>query len=52
MARAVGDGDFARIHKSLANPYSRIPALAAGISDQVWTPQEIAGLFDSPSVTM
>jgi IS1 family transposase len=38
--------NFARPHKSLANPYPRTPAMAAGISDHVWTCEEIAALLD------
>ncbi|MGH2455641.1 MAG: IS1 family transposase [Candidatus Limnocylindria bacterium] len=38
--------NFARPHRSLANPYSRTPAMAAGVSDHVWTLQEIAALLD------
>ena len=30
--------NFARPHKTLANPYPRTPAMAAGIADHVWTP--------------
>jgi hypothetical protein len=39
--------NFARAHKSLANPYPRTPAMAAGIADHIWTLEEIAGLLDS-----
>jgi hypothetical protein len=38
--------NFARPHKSLAKPYPRTPAMAAGLSDHVWTCEEIAGLLD------
>jgi hypothetical protein len=38
--------DFARTHKSLKNPYPRTPAMAAGVSDHIWTLTEIAGLLD------
>ena len=38
--------NFARPHKSLANPYPRTPAMAAGISDHVWTCEEVAALLD------
>jgi IS1 family transposase len=38
--------NFARTHKSLSNPYPRTPAMAAGISDHVWTCEEIAALLD------
>lgn len=36
--------NFARPHKSLANPYPTTPAMAAGISDRVWTIEEIVRL--------
>ena len=38
--------DFARRHESLANPYPRTPAMAAGIADHIWTYEEIAALLD------
>jgi IS1 family transposase len=38
--------NFARPHKTLANPYARTPAMAAGIADHVWTLREIAELTD------
>jgi IS1 family transposase len=38
--------NFARPHKSLANPYPRTPAMAAGIADHVWTLEEMAALLD------
>lgn len=38
--------NFARPHKSLANPYPRTPAMAAGLSDHIWTGEEIAALLD------
>ena len=38
--------NFARAHRSLANPYPRTPAMAAGISDHIWTCEEIADLLD------
>lgn len=38
--------NFGRQHKSLANPYPRTPAMAAGIADHVWTCEEIAALLD------
>jgi hypothetical protein len=38
--------NFARPHKALANPYPRSPAMAAGVTDHVWTPHEIAALLD------
>lgn len=36
--------NFARPHTSLKNPYPRTPAMAAGISDHVWTLREITEL--------
>jgi IS1 family transposase len=36
--------NFARTHKSLSNPYPQTPAMAAGVSDHVWTIEEIARL--------
>jgi IS1 family transposase len=38
--------NYARPHKTLAGPYPRTPAIAAGIADHVWTMQEIAALLD------
>jgi IS1 family transposase len=38
--------NFARPHKSLANPYPRTPAMAAGLADHIWTCEEIADLLD------
>ena len=37
---------FARPHKTLANPYPRTPAMAAGVSDHVWRIEEIVALLD------
>jgi len=38
--------NFARPHRSLANPYSRTPAMAARIADHIWTCEAIADLLD------
>jgi hypothetical protein len=38
--------NFARPHKTLANPYPRTPAMAAVAADHVWTLREIAALLD------
>lgn len=38
--------NFARVHKTLANPYPRTPAMASGISDHIWTVEEIVRLID------
>ena len=40
--------NFARPHKSLAKPYPRTPAMAAGVADHIWTCEEIAALLDLP----
>jgi IS1 family transposase len=36
--------NYGRPHKTLANPYPRTPAMAAGIADHIWTSAEIVGL--------
>jgi IS1 family transposase len=38
--------NFCRVHKSLANPYPRTPAMAAGIDNHIWTVEEIIRLAD------
>jgi hypothetical protein len=38
--------NFARPHTTLANPYPRTSAMAAGVADHIWTLQEIAALLD------
>jgi len=38
--------NFSRPHSSLANPYPRTPAMAAGVSDHVWKIAEIVDLLD------
>ena len=38
--------NFVRPHKTLANPYPRTPAMAAGVADHIWTLQEVAALLD------
>ncbi|CAN5539564.1 hypothetical protein BH23CHL6_BH23CHL6_05930 [soil metagenome] len=38
--------NFAAPVKAPADPYPRTPAMAAGISDHVWTREEIAALLD------
>lgn len=49
LAAAVGlhfmHYNFARPHKSLASPYPRTPAMAAGVTDHVWSVDEIVGLL-------
>jgi IS1 family transposase len=36
--------NFARPHKTLANPYPRTPAMAAGITNRIWTIEDICRL--------
>jgi hypothetical protein len=33
--------NFVRPHKSLANPYPRTPAMAAGITNKLWAVEDI-----------
>ncbi len=37
--------NFARIHKSLSNPYPQTPAMAAGIENHIWTVEDIVKLI-------
>ena len=37
--------NFVRPHKSLAKPYPRTPAMAAGLADHIWTCEDIARLL-------
>jgi hypothetical protein len=37
--------NFARPHKTLANPYPRTPAMASGIANCIWTIEEIVSLI-------
>ena len=36
--------NLARPHKTLSNPYSRTPAIAAGVSNHIWTFEDIVKL--------
>jgi IS1 family transposase len=38
--------NFARPHKTLANPYPKTPAMACGLTNHIWTIEEILGLID------
>jgi len=38
--------NWARPHTTLANPYQRTPAMAAGPADHIWRCEEIAALLD------
>ncbi len=40
--------NFARPHQSLGRNVT--PAMAAGVSDHVWTCEEIAALLDRPAI--
>ena len=39
--------NFARQHKSLANPYPKSPAMAAGLTNRIWTIEDIVKLTDA-----
>jgi hypothetical protein len=36
--------NFARSHKTLTNPYPKTPAMAAGLTNHIWTIEEIVQL--------
>jgi IS1 family transposase len=38
--------NYARPHKTLANPYPRTPAMAAGVTNRIWTVGDIVRLVD------
>ena len=38
--------NFIRPHKTLANPYPRTPAMAAGLTKRIWTIEDIVKLVD------
>ena len=38
--------NFARPHKTLANPYPTTPAMAAGVSNHIWTIEEIVKMAE------
>ena len=38
--------NFARPHKTLANPYHRTPAMAMGLTNHIWTIEEIVKLVE------
>jgi len=37
--------NFIKTHKTLTNPYPRTPAMAAGISEHIWSFGEIVSLM-------
>ncbi len=39
--------NYARPHKTLANPYPRTPAMAAGLTNHIWTAEEIVNLLSN-----
>jgi len=39
--------NYVRLHRSLRNPYNRTPAIVAGLTDRIWTVEEIIGLLDN-----
>jgi hypothetical protein len=39
--------NFALSHKTLSNPYPKSPAMAAGLTNHVWTTEEIVRLIDN-----
>jgi IS1 family transposase len=39
--------NFIKTHKTLANPYPRTPAMAAGLSEHIWSFREIVQLISS-----
>jgi len=40
--------NYARPHKTLSKPYPTTPAMTAGLTDHIWTLEEIVGLLDVP----
>jgi IS1 family transposase len=38
--------NFARPHKTLTNPYPKTPAMGAGLSNHIWTIEDIVKLID------
>ena len=39
--------NFARPHKTLSNPYPTTPAMAAGVTNHIWTAEEIVSLVSN-----
>jgi hypothetical protein len=37
---------FVTPHKTLANPYPRTPAMAAGLTDHVWGVEDVVSLAE------
>ncbi len=38
--------NFCHVHKSLSNPYATTPAMAAGLTDRIWTVRDIVALLE------
>jgi len=43
--------NFARTHKTLANPYPRTPAMASGIANHIWAIEEIVELINKLKIS-
>ena len=41
--------NFARPHRSLSKPYPTTPAMAAGLTDHIWTTEELVSLLKRPN---
>lgn len=44
--------NFCKTHRTLANPYPRTPAMASGITDHVWSAEEIVKLTYNLTTTI
>ena len=38
--------NFARPHKSLSKPYATTPAMAAGLTDRIWTIEDTVSFLE------
>ena len=38
--------NFCRVHKTLSKPYPKTPAMASGLTDHIWTAEELLSLLD------
>ncbi len=41
--------NFCRVHKTLSKPHARTPTMAAGLTDHIWTTEELLALLDRPN---
>jgi hypothetical protein len=39
------NNNFVKTHRTLATPYPKTPAMASGITDHIWTTEEIVKLI-------